>query len=145
MRIKLKTLDHYFFSTDLVIRVDDLNYANHLSNDRILTYAHQARVELLAGWGYKELEFGGVGIIMTDAVVVYKSEGHLGDKLRIEVGIDDLSKVGFDLYYRISNIETGKEVAQVKTGIICYDYSLKKVVMIPKEVMQKIELAGEKK
>ena len=140
MRIKLKTLESYFFSTDLVIRVDDLNYADHLSNDRILTYAHQARVEMLAAWGYKELEFGGIGIIMTDAAVVYKSEGHLGDKLRIDVGIDDLSRVGFDLYYRITNIKTGKEVAQVKTGIICYDYSLKKVVTIPKEVLEKIEV-----
>lgn len=145
MRIKLKTLDHYFFSTMLVIRVDDLNYADHLSNDRILTYAHQARVEFLAAWGYTELEMAGVGIIMTDAAVVYKSEGHLGDKLQIEVGLDDLSRVGFDLYYRIINIATQKEVAQVKTGIICYDYTLKKVVTIPKEVVQKIELAQAKK
>ncbi|MCP4441506.1 MAG: thioesterase [Aureispira sp.] len=139
MRIKLKTLEHYIFSTELTIRVDDLNYADHLSNDRILTYAHQARVELFAAWGYRELEFGGVGIIMTDAAVVYKSEGHLGDKLKIEVGIDELSRVGFDMYYRITNVKTGQEVAQVKTGIICYDYSLKKVVTIPKEALLKLE------
>jgi acyl-CoA thioester hydrolase len=139
MRIKLKTLEHYFFKTNLTIRVDDLNYADHLSNDRILTFAHQARVELLAAWGYKELELAGVGIIMTDAAVVYKSEGHLGDALQIEVGVDELSRVGFDLYYRITNIQTGKEVAHIKTGIICYDYVAKKVTTIPQEVKVKLE------
>jgi len=135
MRIKLSEPKSYCFSTTLKIRVTDLNYANHLSNDRLLTYAHQARVELFAAWGQSELNFGGMGIIMTDAAVVFKAEGHLNDKLIIWVGIEDISHLGFDLYYKVVNEQTGQEVALIKTGIICFDYSSKKVVAIPRVIV----------
>lgn len=134
MRIKLEKPDQTLFSTQVKVRVSDLNYANHLSNDKLLVYAHQARVELFVHWGEHELNFGGVGIIMADAAIVFQSEGHLGDELRIDLGVKDISRVGFDLYYQLTNIKTGKEVALIKTGIICYDYEKKKVVSIPERI-----------
>ena len=135
MRIKIEAPTQYIFETTITVRVTDLNYADHLSNDRLLTYAHQARVELFASWGQEELKFGGVGIIMTDAALVFLAEGHLNDVLKIEVGLTDISKVGFDLIYRLTNIKTQKEVAMIKTGIICYDYDRKKVVAIPEVIL----------
>ena len=135
MRIKIEAPSQYIFETTITVRVTDLNYADHLSNDRLLTYAHQARVELFASWGQEELKFGGVGIIMTDAALVFLAEGHLNDVLKIEVGLTDISKVGFDLIYRLMNIKTQKEVAMIKTGIICYDYDRKKVVAIPEVIL----------
>ena len=139
MRIKLEEPTHYFFSTQLKIRVSDLNYGNHLSNDRLLTFAHQARVEWLDSIGFSEMNFGGTGIIMTDAAVIYKSEGHLNDELHIEVGLDDLGRSGFDLYYKITNLSNSKELALIKTGILCFDYSLKKVCSISEEAILKIK------
>lgn len=141
MRIKLPEPKSYCFSTTLKVRVSDLNYADHLSNDKLLTYAHQARVELFASWGQSELNFGGMGIIMTDAAVIFKAEGHLNDELIIWVGVDDISRLGFDLYYRVVNQQTGQEIALMKTGIVCFDYSSKKVVPIPAlvvDILQKL-------
>jgi hypothetical protein len=48
-------------------------------------------VELFASWGQEELKFGGIGIIMTDAAVIFLTEGHLNDRLKIEVGLADIS------------------------------------------------------
>lgn len=138
MRIKLKECDKYIFSTQITVRITDLNYGNHLGNEQVLCYAQQARVDFLTSLGYGELTLAGKGIIMTDAAVVYKSEAHAGDVLNIELAIDDLSTVGFDFYYKISNLATKKEVAMVKTGIVCFDYHTKKVSTIPKEVLDKI-------
>jgi YbgC/YbaW family acyl-CoA thioester hydrolase len=136
MRIKLEQPQQYIFSMHLTVRVSDLNYGNHLSNDRLLTYAHQARVELFQSWGFSEMNFAGKGVIMTDAAIVFKSEGHLNDELRIDVAVEDISKIGFDLYYKVINTKTEKEVAEIKTGILCFDYQLKKVVAIPEEIVQ---------
>jgi acyl-CoA thioester hydrolase len=113
-----------------------LNYGNHLSNDRLLTFAHQARVEWLASLGFSELDFGGVGIIMTDAAVVYKAEGHLNDELLIELGIEDLTKMSFDLYYKVSRPKDAKILALVKTGILGFDYRNKKVAAFSTEILQ---------
>lgn len=139
MRIKLDEPNRYIFQTHCKIRVSDLNYGNHLSNDRLLCFAHQARVEWLESLGFSEMNFGGFGIIMTDAAVVYKSEGHLNNELKIEIGISDISRSGFDLYYKITNLSNSKELAMVKTGILCFDYSSKKVCSIPTEALLKIE------
>jgi acyl-CoA thioester hydrolase len=139
MRIKLDEPNRYIFHTHCKIRVSDLNYGNHLSNDRLLCFAHQARVEWLESLGYSELNFGGKGIIMTDAAIVYKSEGHLNDELKIEIGLSDLSRSGFDIYYKISNLSNNKDLAMVKTGILSFDYSNKKVCSIQPEVLEKIE------
>jgi acyl-CoA thioesterase FadM len=70
---------------------------------------------------------------MIDAVVVYKSEGFYGDVLRIEVATDNFTGYGFDLIYRITNRETGKEIARVKTGVAFFDYKINKVVRVPEK------------
>ena len=139
MRIKLDEPKKYIFSTFIKIRVSDLNYGNHLSNDRLLSFAHQVRVEWLDSLGFSEMNFGSNGIIMTDAAVIYKSEGHLNDELKIELGLADLSRSGFDIYYKIVNQRNNKELAMVKTGILSFDYSNKKVCSIQQEVLEKIQ------
>ena len=134
MRIKIKELDDYFFSTKVKVRISDLNYGNHLSNEMMLSYAQQARVDYLNSLGYGELTFADKGIIMTDAAITYLAEVHASDVLEIQIGIDDLTTVGFDFYYKISNEQTKKVVANIKTGIVCFDYKTKKVSKIPDSI-----------
>ena len=141
MRIKIKEINQYFFSTKVLVRITDLNYGNHLSNEKMLSFAQQARVDYLNSLGYGELTFAGKGIIMTDAAVVYTAEVHASDLLEIKLGIDDLSEYGFDFYYKISNHATGKVVANVKTGILCFDYTTQKIAKIPTviaEILKKL-------
>ena len=139
MRVKLKNCDQYIFTTSIKTRITDLNYGGHLGNEMMLIFAQQARVDWLNSLGYGELTLAGKGIIMVDAAVLYKSEAHAGDDLTVEVAIDDLTSIGFDLYYKISNKETNREVARVKTGILCFDYTEKKIASIPQEVLHKIK------
>ncbi len=135
MRVKIKELERYFFSTSILVRITDLNYGNHLSNEKMLSFAQQARVDYLNTLGYGELTFAGKGIIMTDAAVIYKAEVQAADLLNVDLGLDDLSDFGFDFYYKISNHDTGQVVAYVKTGILCFDYAAKKIAKIPLEIM----------
>lgn len=130
-RIKLDLPDSFQFSTEISIRISDINYGGHLGNDAVLSLAHEARVRFLQHLGFTEKDIGGTGIIMSDAVVLYKAEGFYGETLTIEVAVNEFSSRGCDFLYKLSNKENGKEIARVKTGIVFYDYENKRIVSVP--------------
>lgn len=135
-RITIILPEKFSFSCELSVRVSDLNYGGHVGNDAILTLMQEARVLYYRHIGFaSEIQLHGtVGQIIADAAVVYKSEAFLGDVLVIEIAAGDFTRVGFDLYYRITNRDTGREVSLGKTGVVCFDYNLRKVVSIPDAV-----------
>lgn len=131
-RIKLMLPEKFNFSTFIDIRITDINYGGHLGNDSILGIIHEARIRLFADKGFSESDIGGIGIMMADVVIQYLSEGFYGDKLRIDVAVDDITNSGCDIYYRLKNTKTEKEIAKAKTNIVFYDYESKKVSRTPK-------------
>lgn len=132
-RVKLDLPDKFKFSTEVQVRISDINYGGHLGNDATLSLIHEARLRFLNKYGFSESDIDGVGLIMVDAVVIYKSEGFYSDALKIDVTVVDLSKSGCDFIYRITNKLTSKEVARAKTGIVFFDYKKRKVVTVPKK------------
>lgn len=140
-RLQLDFPDETKFTCELTVRAADLNYGNHVGNDSILTLMQEARIQFYQSLGYRnELSFEGtIGHIVADATVVYKSEAFLGDVLVIEVALTDFNKYGFDMFYRLRNKETGKDVAIGKTGIVFFDYEKRKVASIPAGFLEKIK------
>lgn len=139
-RVTIQLPDLFIYETDLVVRVSDLNYGNHVGNDSILTLMQEARTLFYRSRGFEsevKLE-GSVGQIVADAAIVYKSESFLGDTLRIQIAVGEHHKYGFDLFYRITQRKTSKEVALGKTGIVCFDYNKRKMVSAPTSVLAKL-------
>ena len=130
-RVRLPMPDSFPFATTVTVRVTDANYGGHLGNDSLLSLLQEARVRYLRKHGYSEKNVEGAGIIMTDAVVVYASQAFPGEELRIEVGVDDIARVGCDFLYRVTESSGGREVARAKTGIVFFDYGTGKVAPIP--------------
>ncbi len=130
-RVRLEIPENLPFTTEIPIRISDINYGGHLGNDAVLSIVHEARVQFFGHHGFTELDVDGTAIMMTDAVIVYRSEGFYGDVLAVEVGVSDMQSAGCDLVYRLRNRETGKEVARVKTGIVFVDPREKKIVPMP--------------
>jgi acyl-CoA thioesterase FadM len=130
-RVVVDLPDKLTFSTVIPVRVSDVNYGGHLGNDALLSMLHEARVRLLSEFGFSELDIGGVGIIMRDVAIVYRSEGKYGDKLLFELGVAGFTGVGFDVYYKVTNQRSGKPVAEAKTGIVCFDYAQRSVRPVP--------------
>lgn len=131
LRTKLVLPENFAFATELSIRVSDLNYGGHLGNDAVLALIHEIRIRFLKKYGYSELDVGGLGIIMVDAVIVYKSQGRLGDVITAKAAAQDFDRHGFDLYYLLVNKESGREIARAKTGLLFFDYRLNKVADTP--------------
>jgi acyl-CoA thioesterase FadM len=130
-RVTIDLPEQFPFSTDIPVRISDINYNNHLGHDSIIALIHEARVRFLNAHGFTELDIDGFGLVMTDLVVLYKAEAFYGEILTIEVAIQDFTKYGFDLVYRITNKETNTEVARAKTGVLIYDYEKREVVGVP--------------
>lgn len=136
-RIKIEMPDEFLFTTELDVRITDINYGNHLGNDSLLSLVHEARVQFLVSLGYSEKDIEGIGIIMGDAAIVYKSEAHYGDRLKIDIAVSDISRKTCDFLYKVTK-PVGETVAFCKTGIVFYDYQLKKPVSIPDKFLLKI-------
>jgi acyl-CoA thioesterase FadM len=130
-RVKLDLPGNFIFSTNIPVRVSDVNYGGHLGNDAVLSVAHESRIRFFKSLGYTELDVEGLGIIMTDAVVVYKSQAFQGDVLTVDIALGDLEKKGYDMFYRMTKDEGALEVARIKTGFVFFDYSAGKVSSVP--------------
>ncbi|TXK45344.1 thioesterase [Pontibacter qinzhouensis] len=137
-RIKVAIPAHSAFEAQLPIRITDLNYGSHLGNDRLLSVLHEARVQLLSHFGYSELDMAGSSLIMADVAIEYKGEGFYGDVLTIKMAITDLHKYGFDITYHVVN-QHDKEIARAKTGMLCFNYTTRKLATVPEEVKIKFE------
>ena len=130
-RIKLQLPEEFVFSTEIPVRISDINYGGHLGNDSVLSIIHEARLQFLKHFGYSEMDVEGAGIIMSDSVIVYKNEGFYGDLLTVEVTVGDFNNCGCDIFYRITNKKNQKEVVRAKTGIVFFDYKNRKISNVP--------------
>lgn len=130
-RVKLALPEEFKFETDITVRITDINYGGHLGNDSVLAIIHEARVRFLKSFGYSEMDVEGAGLIQSDAVIVFKSEGFYGDIVNAQVTVNDFSATGCDFVFLLSNKETGKEIARAKTGIVFFDYEKKKLLKVP--------------
>ena len=137
-RIKLILPDHFPFFTRIAVRITDVNYGNHLGNDALLSLIHEARMQYLQSHGYTEMNVAGVGLIMSDAAIEFKSEAFYGDLLTIYVNAAEFSRVGFELYYKLVKEKDETIVALAKTGMVCFDYNARKITAVPEEAKEKL-------
>ena len=139
-RTKLVLPEHFSFTTEIPVRITDLNYGGHVGNDSILSILHESREQFLRSHDYREMDLAGVGLIMSDVTIEFKNELFYGDILRASVTASEFYRVGFDLYYKLEKKVADKwvTVSTARTGMVCYDYKLKKLVAVPKEAMNKL-------
>jgi len=139
-RLALELPDEYVFSIDLSVRASDINYGGHVGNDKMLGLMQEARIQFYYSLGIKsELHFEeNVGQIISDALVIYKAESFMGDILTNQIAVQEVNKYGFDMVYHVSNKESGKEVARGKTGIVCFDYTKRRVAPLPVSLLHRM-------
>lgn len=137
-RIKIELPEHFHFSTQIPIRITDINYGGHVGNDTVLTLLHEARVQFLKHYGYEELKMEGVSLIMSDVMIEFKAELFYGDVVTAYVSAGNFSRAGFEVFYKLMKVKN--IVASAKTGMICYNYEIKKVVSLPQKAKEKLSI-----
>lgn len=141
-RIKLNMPEDFFYSTEVRVRITDINYGNHVGNDAFVGIIHEARMQWLKENGFTELDINGTGLIMSDLAVEFKQESFYGDTILVRLGVADAGRVNFDLYYELSATRNNETIllANAKTAMVAYDYTAKKVAMLPAELQKMLKL-----
>ena len=137
-RVTIELPETFPFSTEIRVRVNDLNYGGHLGFEALVNLIHEARIRFLKEYGFTELDIDGAGFLQIDAAVIHKAEIFHGEALVIEAAAGEFSKSGCDFVYRITNKKTGYEVSRAKTGMIFFDYKKRKVVKVPERFKEGI-------
>ena len=132
-RIKIELPPKSIASITIPVRITDLNYGNHVGNHVMVAIIHEARAQFLNLHGFTEMNAGGTSLIMNELLVEFKNESFYNDVLEIKIFCGEISRVSFELFYLIS-VQRNEEkiiIAQAKTGMVCYNYSDKKIEMLP--------------
>ncbi len=141
-RVKIDIPESFHFSTKIPIRITDVNYGGHVGNDSFLALIQEARLQFFKHHGYSEMDIEGCSSIMVDAAIEFKAELFYGDEVEISVAVKNISKLGFDLFYLVEKTTKTKKIicAKAKTGILCFDYTQKKLVTVPEKAVTKFTL-----
>jgi acyl-CoA thioesterase FadM len=144
-KIKIDLPDNFPFSTSIPVRITDINYGGHAGNDAILSLIHEARMQFLIKYGYAELKFGNIGLIMRDAVIEFKDELFYGETVIASVAAGEFTNAGFEIYYKLEKESNGQRrpVAFAKTGMVGFDYSKKKIAALPPEAKISLQPASD--
>ena len=130
-RIQIELPEQFQFATDITLYLSHMNYGGHLDNALLLTVVSEARARFFQSLGYTELNVEGVGIIVSDAALQYRSEAFHGEVMVVRMAADDFGSKGCDLLWCMNERTSGREVARGKTGIVFLDYATRKTAPVP--------------
>ena len=140
-KVKVQKLQNYPVHNIQTVRVSDLNYGAHLAYDRVLSLAHQARVELFSDWNVSEIDLGDqkTGLVVGDVAVNYLGEGFLNDILRIETAALEIGALSFRFNHRFVSTKTEKDIVLIDIGFVGFDYSSRMPGRLPTAFTEKLK------
>jgi len=141
-RIQFELPDHFIFATDIQIYISHVNQGGHLDNAQLLTLVSEARVRFFKSLGYTEGDVAGYPIVVGDMVAQYKSEGFHGETMRVSMVPQDYNRYGFDLVYRMECLDSQREVARGKIGIVFIERGTRKVTPVPQAFLTRVNISA---
>jgi acyl-CoA thioester hydrolase len=138
-RVKIEFPEKVIGTVSIPVRINDINYGNHVGNDAFVSIIHEARVQWLKEHNFSELNIDSASLIMSDLAIEFKKESFYGDIIEIKLSAGEISRVSFELYYQLFTSRNNETIllANAKTGMVCYNYTTKKVTALP-EVLKQI-------
>ena len=134
-RVILEPLNKYRFKTEIVVSINDINFAGHLGNEKILEFINEARTRFFDEYKFAQMDENQIGYVVADASIIFKSEVFYPDTVLIEADVVEFNKYGCDLVFRLSSAISKIEIALAKTGMVFFDYKNRKVSKVTKNFM----------
>ena len=130
-RVKIELPKLFDFYTEVQVSINDINAGGHLGNHSLVAILNEAHLRFLEAKGFPESVVDGRAFINSDLAIVYRSQAYHRDVLRIEVAVANFHEYGCDIIYRVTNKQTGKQVAVARTGMLFFDYERNKIAGVP--------------
>ncbi len=120
-RVTIEMPEHFGYATELPVLIGFINRGDHMANEALVALLNEARGRFMADRGVQEYRASGQLFINADLAVVYRSEARYGETLRIEVAGCDPHKYGCSIVYRVTERDTGRLIAEARTGHLLFD------------------------
>ncbi len=130
-RVKVSPPELFLFSMERGVGISDVNYAKHLDSVAMVTILHEARLQFLASLGFTESNIFGLGMVVTDLAIEYRSESFANDLLIIDVGVSGFNRYGFDIGLQVTNSALETVVCNAKMGVVFFDFDQHQISQIP--------------
>ena len=114
------------------VGISDVNYAKHLDSVAMVRILHEARLQFLASLGFTESNIYGLGMVVTDLAVDYRSESFANDLLIIDVGIGKFNRYGLDICMQVTNSALESVVSNAKMGVVFFDFDKHQMTEVPR-------------
>ena len=139
-RVRVSMPEEFLYSMEHSVRFSDLDYAKHLNSVAMVHILHEARLQFLASLGLTEANIFGLGMVVTDMAIDYRSESFAKDVLVIDVGVTGFNKYGCDICFQITNSALEKVVCNAKQAVVFFDFDRHKIAAVP---LAFLSLVGE--
>ncbi|NKB32288.1 MAG: thioesterase [Pseudomonadales bacterium] len=130
-RIKVAVPDQFLFSMERIVGLSDVNYAKHLDSVSMVNILHEARLQFLASLGFTESNIFGLGMVVTDLAVDYRTESFANDRLIVDVGVSKFNRYGFDIGMQVTNSALEAVVCNAKLGVVFFDFDKHEITQVP--------------
>jgi acyl-CoA thioester hydrolase len=113
------------------VRIDDINFGNHLCHTKYINILHNARALFLKSYHVSEVNCFGPAIVLLNLNIDYMSQCYFDDILEISVRVETIEKVTSLISYSIHNITTKKQAARATTLLGFIDLQKNKLTHVP--------------
>lgn len=138
-RVKISAPDSFLFSMERIVGISDVNYARHMDSVAMIKLVHEARLQFLASLGFTESNIYGLGIVVTDLAIDFRSESFANDLLIVDVGVSKFNKYGFDIGFQITNRALDTVVCNAKVGVVFFDFDKHKLAELPRAFQAQLD------
>lgn len=121
------------FKHELVVRIDDINFGNHLCHSKFINIIHNTRALFLKKYGLSEIDCFGCGLVMLSLNIDYISQCYFDDLLEVTININKLQQSKLLLDYNVYNKATQKLAAKATTLMGFLDLNKMKLKKAPLE------------
>ena len=137
-------LNTQVYSTDLVVRPDDIDFFKHVHSSRYMDYVLAARydqMERCYGLSLEELLGHHMGFVITETKMNFKRALTLGDTMRVNTHIDSMVKNDVFVNFDIIILKTGKVSCDGYFKYSLIDVRTGKGMAVPQWVIDRYSIA----
>ena len=109
------------FEHRLQVRYGETDQMGRVHHANFLLYVEEARTKLLAAAGmpYAQVEREGVGLVVRDVAIRYRSAALYDDVLAIRTRVTDLRSASVELGYEVHRAADETHIASATTRLAC--------------------------
>jgi acyl-CoA thioester hydrolase len=130
------------FTVPIQVRFRDLDTLGHINNAVYLSYFEIARAaywkEVVGATDLTTFPF-----LVARAECNFRAAATLGDALSISTGVTRLGNTSLVMEYRVFKADTGQDVVDGLTVLVCYDHAARTKIPIPAPLRQRIQAFEE--